>query len=118
MRRDRSGVALLEAIVALTILGIAGTTAVVMASESARTVRRARQADDELRQASAFLDAVSLWTRADLDRHLGDRAEGPWRLRIDRPAQALYTVVLRDSAGGPELLRTALFRPDSAHARL
>jgi type II secretory pathway pseudopilin PulG len=70
MPRGRSGVALLEAIVALTLLGIAGTTAVVMASESARTVRHAREADDALRDAGAFMDAVSLWNRADLDRHL------------------------------------------------
>jgi type II secretory pathway pseudopilin PulG len=115
--RGESGVALLEAIVALTILGIAGTSAVVMASESARTVRRAREADAEVREASAFLDAVSLWSREDLDRHLGSRAEGPWRLRVDRPTQTLYTVALTDSAGGPELLRTALFRPDTARAQ-
>jgi type II secretory pathway pseudopilin PulG len=111
-------VALLDAIVAITILGIAGTAAVVMASESARTVGRARQADAEMRDASAFMDAVSLWTRTDLDRHLGDRAQGPWRLRVDRPSPTLYTVVLRDSAGGPDLLRTDLFRPDIARAAL
>jgi type II secretory pathway pseudopilin PulG len=115
--RGRAGVALLEAIVALTILAVAGVSAMVMASESARAVRRAREADTDVRGASAFLDAVSLWTRADLDRHLGSRVEGPWRLRIDRPTATLYTVALTDSAGGPELLRTALFRPDSAHAR-
>jgi type II secretory pathway pseudopilin PulG len=114
--RDRAGAALLEAIVALTILAIAGTAAVVMASESARTVRHAREADAEVRAASDFLDAVSLWPREDLDRHLGSRVEGPWRMRVDRPAQTLYVVSLADTAGGPELLRTALFRPDTSRA--
>jgi type II secretory pathway pseudopilin PulG len=114
--RARAGAALLEAIVALTILGIAGTAAVVMAADSARTVRHAREVDAGVRAASDFLGAVSLWTREDLDRHLGTRAEGPWRLRVDRPAQTLYVVSLADSAGGRELLRTTLFRPDTSRA--
>src|SRR6185437_13705902 len=60
--------------------------------------------------AIALLEAVSLWPRADLDRHLGDRAEGRWDLRIDRPSPTLYTVVLRDSTTRSVLIATSIYR--------
>ncbi|HEX8361679.1 MAG TPA: hypothetical protein VF613_16300 [Longimicrobium sp.] len=115
MRHGEAGAALLEVIVAVAILATAGTAAVAMTSESARAVERARDADRRVREASAFMDAVALWTRGDLDRRLGERPQGPWLLRIDRPANELYTAALVDS-GGRELLRTDLFRPDTSRA--
>ena len=80
--------------------------------QSADTVRRAREADAEMREASAFLHAVSLWTREDLDRRLGERPQGRWRLIVQRPTPTLYEVVLTDSAVTHEVLRTTLFRPE------
>ena len=110
MKRER-GMVLLEVLVALAILGTAAASVVVATSESARAVKRARQADASLRAASDFLDAVALWTRDDLDRRLGDRPQGAWRLRIERPDLTLYTVALADSASGRVVLATALYRP-------
>jgi type II secretory pathway pseudopilin PulG len=107
----RRGAVLLEALVAMTILGTAGVAAIGVAKESGDALRRARERESELRSASAFLDAVVLWTRADLDRHLGEREQGHWRLRIERPTTRLYVVTLSDSLGEHELFRTALFRP-------
>jgi type II secretory pathway pseudopilin PulG len=108
----RRGAALLEAILALAILAIAALAAVTLARQSADTVERVHAADAHLRAASAFFDAVSLWPRKDLDLRLGDRPQGPWVLHIDRPTATLYRVALYDSAGGPPLLETALFRPE------
>ena len=116
MRGGEAGAALLEVIVAVAILSTAGAAAVAMTSESARAVASARDADLRVREASAFLDAAALWPRADLDQRLGERPQGPWLLRIDRPDPELYTLALVDSASGEELLRTALFRPDTARA--
>ena len=104
------GAALLEALVAITIVAIAGLAALSMSMESLRAVERARQAEASLRLASRFLEAVALWPREDLDRRLGDRPQGPWILRIERPAPELYTVALRDSLDGSVLLSTSLFR--------
>ena len=115
-RSDRRGAALLEAIVAMAILGTAGIAALTLASEAARAVDHARQAETELRQASAFMEAVALWTRDDLDRRLGDRPQGEWRLRIHRPEPELYTVILTDSLGVESLLATSLFRPAPRNA--
>lgn len=114
--RARLGMVLLEAIVALAIIGIAGVIAVSLAASSLAAIDRAHKADARSQRASHFLDAVSLWTRADLDRHLGDRAEGSWRLRIERPSPTLYVVSLRDSTGERTLLTTSLYRVERSHA--
>jgi len=116
--RSRRGAVLLEAIVALAVLSVAGTAAVTLVSQSADAVRRAREADVEAREASAFLHAVSLWTREDLDRRLGDRPQGDWRLQVQRPSPTLYEVVLVDSARTRVILRTALFRPEPLRQEL
>jgi type II secretory pathway pseudopilin PulG len=106
-------VALLEVLVALAILGMAGSAFVGIAVQSARAAQLARDAETRITAASDFLDKVSLWQRADLDRHLGDRPEGSWRLRVNRVSPDIYDVVLSDSTGGRLLLETALYRPDS-----
>lgn len=112
----QSGVALLEALVALVILTVGGLSATVAVRQGFESVRRAEAADAEMRAASAFFDAVALWTRTDLDQHLGSRPEGVWRLQIDRPVPTLYLIALSDSTGARELLRTALYRPVAAGA--
>lgn len=114
----RKGAVLLEAIVAVVILAVAGTTAVTLVGQSADAVRRAREADAEAREASAFLHAVSLWTRDDLDLRLGDRPQGDWRLQVQRPSPTLYEVTLVDSARTRVILRTSLFRPEPARQAL
>jgi hypothetical protein len=97
-------------IVALTILTSAGITAVVVVSQSVNAVHRASIAEAEIREASGFMDAVSLWSRDDLDRRLGSRVQGRWRLTVQRPAETLYLLVLTDSTGSREILRTAVYR--------
>lgn len=105
------GAALLEVLVALTILATVGATIVAFAAETGRALVRARETEREVRAASALLDAVALWPRTDLDRHLGDRAQGPWRMRVDRPAPTVYTIAITDSTPAREILHTTLYRP-------
>ena len=111
-RCQRRGAALLEVLVALTILATAAASVVAFANDAARSVRHARETESEIRRASALLDAIALWPREDLDRHLGERDEGPWRLHITRVTTTLYSVILTDSMSARELLRTAVYRPD------
>jgi prepilin-type N-terminal cleavage/methylation domain-containing protein len=112
-RADRRGVALLEVLAALAILGIAGSGLTAFAIDAAGTVHRARAEDERIRAASAFLDRVALWERDDLDRHLGDHRQGDWRLSIAHPSATLYLVRLADSSGTRMLLSTALYRRDT-----
>lgn len=110
VRRGRSGVVLLEAMVALAVFAVAGASIVVLSNEAFTAARRANAAERELGRASAFLDIVALWTSDDLMRRLGERRQGPWRLRIDAPADAWFAVALGDSTGRV-LLRTEVYRP-------
>jgi type II secretory pathway pseudopilin PulG len=107
---------LLEALVALVILATAGAAAVTMAVEAAHDVQRIAEAERNLRAASAFLDVVSLWSRDDLDRHLGSRMQSVWLMRVDRPEATLYVTSLTDTATKTELLRTSLYRPELPNA--
>ena len=113
----RPGAALLEVIVALTILSVAGLATLSASRQAADVVQRAQRADEETRAASAFLDAVSLWPRADLDRHLGVRGEGRWHLRVDRPSPTLYRVTLTDTTDARVLLTTSLYRAETSRGR-
>ena len=112
----RRGLVLLEVIVALTILAVAGVGVVTLSASALGAMNRAHQADVASQHANHFFDAVSLWPRSDLDRHLGDRAEGPWRLRVGRPIPTLYVVSLRDTASDRILFATSLYRPEASHA--
>jgi len=114
-RGARRGVVLLEAIVALVILATAGATIVTMTAEAAHAVHQVRDAEHEMRAANAFFSAVSLWSREDLDRHLGNRVQGKWMMRVDRPVPTLYVATLSDTATRRELLRTSLYRPEEVH---
>ncbi|MGH7334194.1 MAG: hypothetical protein ACREKS_15920 [Candidatus Rokuibacteriota bacterium] len=106
------GAVLLEAVVALAVLATVGSAAAWTASESIRAVGRVHEQEGRVRAAARLLTAVSLWPRADLDRHLGATAQGPWRLWIDRTSPTLYVVSLADTGTRKVLLRTSLFRGD------
>lgn len=106
------GAALLEALVALAILGTVGSAAAWSVTESLRAVQRTQARESEQRGAGQLLTAISLWPRADLDRHLGNRRQGVLQLYIERPTRTIYTVALRDTTG-ILLLQTALYRDEN-----
>lgn len=110
MRRKR-GVILLEVLLALAIVAIAGSSFLVLAADNLTAVRRARESDGVHASASDYLSVVTLWPIEDLDRRLGLRRQGPWFLHIDRESPRVYAITLLDSARTP-LLQTAVFRPD------
>lgn len=109
-RRRRGGTALLEALVALAILATVGLGILMLVTDSGRVVAHVREREGEERRASTLLDAVALWPREDLDRHLGDRRQGPFRMQLQRVTQTLYTIVISDSTEQREILRTSLYR--------
>jgi type II secretory pathway component PulK len=112
MTAKRRGAALLEALVALAVLGTVGSAAAWSATESLRAVTRMHEREQEQRKAGRLLTAISLWPRADLDRHLGTSIQGPWRLRIDRPLITIYEVSLTDTLSNAVLIGTSLYRED------
>lgn len=107
--------ALLEVIVAMTILVVAALSTVAWVSQAAATVVHADEAAVEVDSASDYLDRIALWTRTDLDRHLGPRRQGIWTVTLERPTSELYTVTMRDSTDSRTILRTTLYRPEIPH---
>ena len=110
---DQRGAVLLETLVALTVLAIIGSAAAWTASDSIRAVVRTQELEGRVRLANRLLTAASLWPREDLDRHLGWRAEGPLRMRIDRPRPTLYEVTVTDGLTGAVVLHTVLVREEA-----
>jgi type II secretory pathway pseudopilin PulG len=112
-KRGRRGMVLFEAIVALTILVVAALSMVAWVGQEVDTVARAGAAAATADSASDYLDRIALWTRADLDRHLGPRQAGSWTVTIERSTRVLYDVVIRDNTNARTILQTTLYRPES-----
>jgi hypothetical protein len=102
--------------IALSVLAVAGVATVRVVHESARAVAVAQRADAEIARAGAFLEWVALWSASDLDRHLGTRVQGDWRMYIERGGGATYRIVLLDSTRRRVLLETSLYRPQRGAA--
>ena len=115
-QRARIGATLLEAIVAITLLGLIGLTGVELVRSAAQLTEIAATTETELAEASDFLNAVSLWSRDELDQRLGTREQGDWLLEVQRYTPDLYVVSLLDSSGAEPILQTALFRPERTQA--
>lgn len=110
MRSER-GVALLEVLVALAILAVAGTSLVGLMSEEVRSVARTEERGREIDAANAVLTRLALRDKRGLDQRLGRRAEGAWITRVDRPRPGLYRLsVASDSIPDAELVVTVVQR--------
>lgn len=114
--RER-GVALLEVLVAVLILTVAGLSLAELVGAGTRAIGTARQREGELADEERLLTAYTLLTRSDLDRRLGDRTVGPYVTDVQRPEATLYRIALRRS-NAPDLedLVTVVYRPEPAHA--
>lgn len=109
--RLRCGTVLLEPLVALLVVVVAGLAALTAVAGLRDTASAYLLREREIGAARAFLDAVSLWPTAELDRRLGEHAQGPFLLSIARPEETVYVVELADRVWHKRLLWTALYRP-------
>ena len=111
---NRTAVVLLEALIALALLGTAALALLSLSASDTRAVTRLIERSKEMNAASRFLDAVALWPREELDRRFGTRAQGAYLLRILRPSHNIYTLELLDKNSERPVLSTAVFRPDAS----
>lgn len=112
----RSGVVLLEALIALTLVSVGAIATLSLSRADAESAARLLERSREIHAASDFLESVSLWTRGEFDARLGTRQQGPYLLRILRPQPTVYTLELLDDAHERRLLVTAVFRPEDSRA--
>ncbi len=105
------GVALLEVLAAVVILGVAGLALVELVAGGTRAAAVARQRERELADEERLLTAWSLLKREELDQRIGDRAVGPYVVRVQRPERGLYRLAVeRKAAPGVEELVTVVWR--------
>jgi len=108
--RER-GVALLEVLAAVAILGVAGLALVELVAGGTRAVGVARDRERELTDEERLLTAWSLLKRDELDQRIGERTVGPYVMRVQRPERGLYRLAVeRSVAPGVEELVTVVYR--------
>ncbi len=110
--KSRAGFALLEALIALAILGAAGLSFVALVRSGLDSERRAREQEAAVATAARVLTAMTLLTREDLDRRLGTRRIGEFAVDVQRPERSLYRLAIA-AAETPaiEMLVTVVYRP-------
>lgn len=113
MRHGRRGAALLEVMIALTLLLGAGVTLVGLLSASLRSETGMRAREARYAELDRLLTAMSLLSRADLDRRLGRHTVGTLTADVQRPESRLYRIAVSAAdAPGTEALVTVVYRPE------
>ena len=104
------GSALLEVMVALTVLAIAGLAIVEATRTALGATAAARVTEERLLDMDRLLRAHTLLDRRDLGQRTGRRAVGPYVFTIDRLDLELFRVSVGLPGEAPEL-STVLYRP-------
>ncbi len=108
---DRRGAVLLEAVVSLAILSLAGGTVLTLLGEGLGWSRRITAEARQLESASRVLTAMTLLTRRELDLRLGVREVGDLVVTVGRPERSLYRIAVSDPAApAVDLLVTVVHR--------
>jgi len=116
-RHPETGVALLEALVALVILATAGTALVALVGAGLRSERDARVRERTLAAEERVLTAMTLLTQEDFDRRLGQRSVGEFLVDVQRPEPALYRIAIAEArAPQVEDLVTVVYRREAPGA--
>ena len=117
MLRGNRGIALIETLVALAILSGAGLALVDLVTAGLRAERESRERERVLVVEDRVLTALTLLTRADLDRRLGRRPIGELVADIERPERTLYRIALAQQES-PQVqdLVTVVFRREASRA--
>lgn len=110
--RGRAGVALLEAIIALAVLGSAGLSLIAILRQAVMAQVGSQQAEQVLMNADRVLAATTLLTRVDLERRIGTRKVGEFRIEVSRPEPTLFRIALTEVRAPDRLLLvTVIHRP-------
>jgi type II secretory pathway pseudopilin PulG len=104
--------ALLEVMVALVILGAAGSGLVAALGAALRSEDQLSRREATLVGADRVLTAMTLLTRHDLDRRLGRHRVGEFLVEVQRPQPTLYRISIAEVlAPEVESLVTVVYRP-------
>ena len=112
MRGGERGAALLESLVALAILAIAGVSLIGLLVDTERGESAFELRETRSEGAEQLLTRLSLEDKRGLDIRLGRRSVGEFVTDVQRPEPGLYRLAVADSlAPDTPLLVTVVFRP-------
>lgn len=109
--RRRSGMLLLEVMLGIAILGMAGVAMITLLTQTVQTVRHGRSTERRISSASQLLDRATLWSASSLDSRIGRSRIESWNLEVTLARPRLYTLVVLDTLTDAEQLRTTVYRP-------
>jgi Tfp pilus assembly protein PilV len=112
----RSGSALIEVLIALVLLAMAGTGLVIFLGQTAHTLRHVRDEERLIRLASAELDRMTLWDRPTFIARTGRSRVASWTVHVRPLTTELFDISIAASDTGAVLLRTIAYRPDTIDA--
>lgn len=115
-RANRSGVALLEVLIAGVLLATAGITLLGLLGQTSRTLRSVTTTERSVDGASAELDRLVMLDRAAVLASVGRTTVRGWSVEITPVSAALFDVSVAESDTSPALVRTTIYRPDSIDA--
>lgn len=108
----RRGTSLLEVLVAIVILAVAGVGLITLLGQTGNSLHDALDRDALTRLAATRLEAESLRSPAELQALVGERSAGPLRLHVQQLAGDLFVITATDTLDDAVVLRTTLYRPE------
>jgi type II secretory pathway pseudopilin PulG len=111
-KKRTAGVALLEAIIALAVLSIAGLSTVALVDSTLKAQFEMHAREQQLATASRVLAAATLLHGPELDQRIGSREIGEFLLSVGRPEKRLYRLAISDvHVPEEDLLVTVVHKP-------
>jgi Tfp pilus assembly protein PilV len=115
--RRRAGAALLEVMVAVVLLAVAGIAWIVLAGQTEKTLRDVRSREAQIRTARHAMERLTLLRAEQLQAIIGrSRFEGI-EVRVVRMDDHLFSASVADTLTKGELLRTLLYPADAGSER-
>lgn len=111
MTSTRTGMVMLEVMLGVAILGMAGVALVTLLTQTVHTVRRGRSVERQTASAARLLDRATLWSDTELASSLGRQRIGDLNLEVGTIQSHLYTLIVLDTLTDAPVLHTAVYRP-------
>jgi len=110
------GIALLDVVISLAVLGLSGTAFITLLGQTSHSVRNVRNTERQVRRAADALGRFTEYDRSKLVAMVGRSAVREWVVAVSQPASGLFDVSVINTLTGAAVLATTFYRPETTHA--
>lgn len=107
---------MIEVLIALVLLAIAGTALVVLLGQTASSMQQLTLRERAQLGATRRLDRIAAMPRSQLAARVGKSFVDGWVVQITAEGPGLFGVDVAESDTTPTLAQTTFYRPDTSHA--